>query len=113
MSRWFSWGIAVCLFAALVVQSAGQTQPKPTGSVWIQNNVPAFNEHNQVVDFPVSVTLYKDGQAIRTTELQSAKFRSANTDVNWGEVPIGSLEVHFEARGYGKVIKRIIVVKGE
>ena len=26
-------------------------------------------------------------------------------------MPIGALEVHFEAKGYGKVIKRIVVVK--
>jgi len=94
--------------AALVFQATGQTQPKPMGRVLIENKVPAYNEHGRVVDFPVFVTLYKDGQAIRTTELPS----TGNRSVIWDEVPTGSLEVHFEARGYGKVIKRIILVKG-
>jgi hypothetical protein len=98
--------------AALVFQGTGQTQPKPMGEVRIGNNVPAYNEHGRGVDFPVFVTLYKDGQAIRTTELPSTVITGGRGSVTWNGVPTGSLEVHFEARGYGKVIKRIIVVKG-
>jgi hypothetical protein len=101
-------GIALCMFAALVFQAIGQTQPKPVGSLFIENLVAAYNDRGVRINFPVFVTLYKDGQAIRTEELSTG-----NNAVRWDGVPTGSLEVHFDARGYGKVIKRIIVVRGE
>lgn len=108
MRNWMSWGIAAYMFAAWVFQATGQTQPKPMGRVWIENKVPAYDEHGRIIDFPVFVTLYKDGQVIRTTDLPST---GNNRSLAWDEVPTGSLEVHFEARGYGKVIKRIVLVK--
>lgn len=113
MNKWFSWAIAVCLFAGLVFQATGQTQPKPMGSVRIENDVPAYDEHGRGIDFPVFVTVYKDGQAIRTTTIPSNVTSGHSGWATFDEVPTGALEVHFEARGYGKVIKRIIVVKGQ
>ena len=112
MRKRSSLGFAVCLFAALVFQATGQTPPRPTGKVWVDNNVAAYDDRGRPIDFPVFVTLYKDGQAIRTTETPSNARNPGSGVVKWDEVPTGPLEVHFEARGYGKVIKRIIVVKG-
>src|SRR5437868_2112832 len=106
MLKRFSLGIAVFMIAAVAFQVSGQTQsqPKPLGVVHIWNNVEVYDEHNNRIDFIVFVSLYKDGQAIRTTELN-------NNNLEWGEVPAGALEVHFDARGFGKVIKRIVLVK--
>ena len=94
----FSLGMAIFMFAAFAFQVSAQIQPTSSGSVSVANQV----------NFSVFVTLYKDGKAIRTTELRTD---GTSYYVTWNDVPIGALEVHFEAKGYGKVIKRIVVVK--
>lgn len=103
----FSLGVAVFMFAAFVVQASGQSGPKPMGVLAVSNSVEAYDTHNNRVDVRVFVMLYKDGQVIRTNELSSP------SDLTWYEVPAGAFEVHFQAKGYGKVIKRYILVQNE
>lgn len=90
------------MFAALVFQATGQTQPRPMVKIRIDNNVVAYDDRGRPIDFPVFVTLYKDGQAIRTTDLNSNRNPGSGI-VRWEELPTGSLEVHFEARATVKL----------
>jgi hypothetical protein len=57
----------------------------------------------------VSVELYQDGKLLRTRELN---FNDDNR-IAWNKLMPGRYEVHFEARGYKKLVKRFTLAEGD
>jgi hypothetical protein len=51
----------------------------------------------------ITVSLFSDGKQIRSGELDSQQ----GVTVHWRKLPVGDYEVHFEAKGFKKAIKRI------
>ena len=114
MRKWSSWGIAVCLLVSLVAQGTGQTPKQKTGGVELINMIEAENQEGKAVDLPVSFTLFKDGEIVRSSELstrQTAEFKAFGNPyrTSWKDLPIGIYELHCEAVGQGKLVRRVAV----
>lgn len=85
-------------------EGADEKPPPPTASIRV-----AHDRVDPEDDLPrsVFVTLYRDGKAIRTSELWING--PLGVDVEWTRLPLGAYEVHMEARGYRKTVKRVIL----
>ena len=108
--------LGIILTSSLLLQGIAQTQPKPTGSVTAYNKVVMWNDKvvmwndkDQQVVLNALVTLFKDGQRVRSKEIDNIERFGFIQEAKWSELPLGEYEVHFEVHGYGKVIKRIVV----
>jgi len=53
------------------------------------------------------VTLYHDGQPVRSAELEQGS--PDRKKVAWDRLPPGLYEVHFEAAGFKKFVKRVVL----
>jgi hypothetical protein len=63
--------------------------------------------HDQSSPTLVMVTLLSNGKAVRTKQLRAFTEES----VTWEKLPIGPYELQFEADGYEKSVKQIVLAK--
>jgi len=95
--------------ARLKAQSAGQQpaqEPANKGSFTVVNSLGGNNSDPPVV----LVELYQEGKIIRSRELKSGG-EIVPQKVTWGNLAPGRYEVHFQAPGYEKFIKRLLISK--
>jgi hypothetical protein len=55
------------------------------------------------------VTLYQDGKPFRSAELEQGS--PEQKKVTWEKLPVGVYEVHFEAQGFKKFVKRVVLAE--
>jgi hypothetical protein len=55
------------------------------------------------------VTLYQDGKPFRSAELEQGS--AEHKKVTWEKLPAGLYEVHFEALGFKKIVKRVVLAE--
>ncbi len=61
----------------------------------------------------ITVSLYLDGKVMRNDEMQSPSQFGAAGAILWEKLSPGQYEIHFEANGFKKGIKRITLVDGQ
>jgi hypothetical protein len=108
MSKWLGLSLLGCLLAALLLQGSSTAQPPGGAALSVSNQVRLVDESGRKAGLVALVTLYKQGQAVRSTDLSNV----GSARVDWKGLAPGSYEVHFEAKGYGKVVKRVVLAPG-
>ena len=118
MRKWIMLGVTMCLAVLLIFQGTGVSQGQKTGGVNLVNGLVVKNIDNDPADLPILFTLFKDGVVVRSAELSSSSYvdyagrklaGAGEFTAAWKELPVGPYELHCEAVGYGKLIKRIAV----
>ncbi|HEY0075805.1 MAG TPA: hypothetical protein VGB77_17015 [Abditibacteriaceae bacterium] len=102
---------AFALIGSLLFQSNGQTQPKPapTGGIKLSNTISQEGTPSRV---NVLATLFKVGEPVRSVTMHNIsgnQYDGIETYGSWSDLPVGAYEVLFEAKGFGKVVKRVVV----
>jgi len=101
--RW-AFGIAAALLAVAVFARPGsRVSADQTCTLQVSDDVPApsLQSHRETV----LVTLYFKGEPVRSTELPGP----GSSYAIWHDLNAGAYELHFEAKGHGKVIKRLVL----
>jgi hypothetical protein len=102
-----------CLFLWVGLFAAGWLiGPTPTSARADEKSKPSsITVIHGDKDLPdlVMVTLYHEGKPVRSRELKYASGFSDADRVTWTKLAPGRYEVHFEAKGYEKFIKRFIL----
>jgi hypothetical protein len=58
------------------------------------------------------VTLYREGKPVRSAELKTSSDESTpDRKVTWQKLPVGVYELHFEAAGFKKFVKRVVLAE--
>jgi hypothetical protein len=93
--------------------------PQRTTSVWAQGlkqelrataSLTITHDGSRQYTEPLAlVTLYREGQPVRSAELEQRSM--TRQKVTWQKLPVGAYEIHFEAAGFKKFIKRIILAE--
>ncbi|HLJ57231.1 MAG TPA: hypothetical protein VKT77_19500 [Chthonomonadaceae bacterium] len=90
--------LAVGLLAIALSHAVVQAQEPRTAELAVSNQ---FEVNNRYVN--VFATLFKDGREVRSIDL------GAQLNIVWSGLQPGQYEVHFQARGYGTLIKQIVI----
>jgi hypothetical protein len=99
-------GVGLTLPLARLVPAARAQEPKeksrPAKSLTIMHDG-NWNEKLCLV------TLYQEGKPFRSAELEQGS--TDHKSVTWEKLPTGLYEVHFEAAGFKKFIKRVVLAE--
>ena len=113
MRKWIMLGVTVCLAVVLMFQGTGQAQKQPTGRIGIRNDTVGLTKDEDKISINVLFTLFKDGVVVRSTELATCGLSNGACDVEWNELPVGPYELHCEAIGFGKLVRKVAVGANE
>ena len=113
MHKKLNWVVALCLLFALTFQSASHAQKQLVGQLLITNAVEAFNKNEERADVSVLFTLFKNGEVVRSAELGVYNLSVGMAVADWSNLPVGSYELHCEAIGFGKLIRKVAVGQDE
>lgn len=93
-----AFAIAIGLSCLIATASSMRAQEKKAGDRRIEITIPSTNEASSV-----SITVYRDGKAIVTQDL--------NSSVTWtlSKLERGNYEVHFEAPGFMTVVRKVVL----
>ncbi len=111
MRKLLMLGVAVCLSLTLVFQGTGQAQKQPVGHIELQNDVVGVEKDGDPAPISILFTLFKDGVVVRSSELITKGFGTYETV--WENLPPGPYEMHCEATGFGKLVRKVAVGAGE
>jgi|SRR5947209_9694498 len=99
---------AVLLVTAAACGAAGQDAKKEPAKTRVLNA--KFNS-NALTNYPevVLVQLYQEGKLLREKEVSSWPNSALPKSVVWAQLPPGRYEVHFEARGFARAVKKVFL----
>lgn len=103
----------LCLFVALMFQSASHAQKPVGGSIYLYNQVIGINKDGNQVNVPILFSLFKNGELVRSTELNTTGMGTNPVEATWSDLPVGGYELQCEALGFGKLIRKIAVAPNE
>ena len=90
--------------AALADEPKDKAQP--TASLTVLHDNDRYTE-------PLAlVTLYREGKPVRSAELKTSSDESTpDRKVTWQKLPVGVYELHFEAAGFRKFVKKVVLAE--
>ena len=109
MRKWIMLGVTMCLAVVLMFQGTGQAQKQPVGEILVQNDVAGLDKDGNKVFFPVLFTLFKDGVVVRSSELGTYNLGGGDAVAVWKNLSAGPYEMHCEAVGSGKLVRKVAV----
>ncbi len=112
MHKKLNWVAALCLLFALTFQSVSHAQKPVVGDIYIVNQFIKSVPGDNPVGVPVLFTLFKSGEVVRSSELSVNGF-GGTPNASWQNLPVGAYELHCEAIGFGKLVRKIAVGPGE
>jgi hypothetical protein len=79
---------------------------QPTASLTVLHDNDRYTE-------PLAlVTLYREGKPVRSAKLKASSAGTARDNrVTWQKLPIGVYELHFEAAGFKKFVKKVVLAE--
>jgi hypothetical protein len=107
--------LLACLLTLSAISAPGAAladEPKdkaqPTASLTVLHDNTRYTE-------PLAlVTLYREGKPVRSAELKASPPTPRDDQgnkVTWQKLPVGLYELHFEAAGFKKFVKRIVLAE--
>jgi hypothetical protein len=90
--------------AALADEPKDKAQP--TASLTVLHDNDRYTE-------PLAlVTLYREGKPVRSAKLKASSAGTARDNkVTWQKLPVGVYELHFEAAGFRKFVKKVVLAE--
>jgi hypothetical protein len=104
MNRSLTAGSLGLLFVAAAVLPGAARADEPKDNAKPTASLTAYHPGAQV-PLVVQVSLYQDGKLIRAREVNW----SGDDKVTWPKLAVGAYELHFEAPGYAKFVKRVLL----